>query len=311
MAYLPKLTPTVGKGLGGLPKRTASNVLFRGDVLFLYSRQLIVPKGISEISVVCIAGGAGGALGPPKSFAALASGGAGGLAYTSNIKVKEGDVLFINVGRGGTGGIADETDSSAGAEGESSYLALNSIRLCEASGGTVSAANGFNGSVLKSLGGDVVIGDGGAQGGDGDTLLSTNELLSRGFCTGGGGAGYLGRGGNGQSGSNTDVSENNGVEDGMPSARTFSNGSHLFGSYGSSTNGPSTEYFYSSSGSTKDEAVNAAGLFGAGGNVKYDYHGSSTSENKVLAFGVAGAQGAVRIVWGKGRSFPSTDVGLI
>lgn len=57
-----------------------------------------IPEGITSINVLCIGGGGGG-----SSGTRAAGGGGGGLRWSKNIKVRPKEILYINVGKGGTG----------------------------------------------------------------------------------------------------------------------------------------------------------------------------------------------------------------
>jgi hypothetical protein len=175
-----------------------------------------VPADVTSISIVVVGGG-GGASGASfnfttSQFATGAGGGGGGLAYATDIAVTPGEILEINVGTGGDGGLNFVTGNTApnnigsvqtnGVTGGSSWVRRQGsgtfIVLATGGGGGVGVgAIGFGGP-----GGIAQIGEGGStggQGGNGYGIASTTVFISG--PGGGGAAGYIGPGGQGTSAS--------------------------------------------------------------------------------------------------------------
>lgn len=314
-SYLPKLSPTVGGGLPGLPERVAGAPV-RGEITFpagMY--EWIVPENVTKISVVCLGAGAGG--GCEDSYQTFGGGG-GALAWVNDIPVTPGETLLVQAGRGGFGNLLGSVLFSYGSD---STLHRDTTMLCGAGGGTVDATP-TNGSI--NPGGSVLVGSGGS-GGDG-----RNNILANSHSQGGGGAGgYTGDGGDSAVG-DTDTAGSNGSGGGGAGGANISSGTNgaqaggvgLFGEGTSGVgalytvntndiNGSGFEAGYDSTGATgqpipylsqsMSSLLTHVANQGAGGAGRWH---STTSKN-----GQAGGNGAVRIIWGEGRAFPSTDVG--
>ena len=284
-----------------------------------------VPVGVTSITAVCVGGG-GGASGGSSASDGGTGGGGGGLAYGST-SVTPGDVLYIRVGAGGTGGRSYNYDNafsqgSAGNPGQSSYIKTGShsgTALLEGGGGG-GGAFGFGssgGSGGTSTGTSRVGGGSGGSGGSNDGSRSGG---------GAGAGGYGGNGGNGANGSITDLSGSSGTGgagggganandivtevynsgggvgigasgiDGSGGSGSSQSTSLAAGTPGS--NGISATF--SSGNSSNQRAV--GGLYGGGGGTK-----RHTSIFSNVRDGGNGGQGAVRIVWGTTRSYPSTN----
>ncbi|WP_299307800.1 glycine-rich domain-containing protein [uncultured Croceicoccus sp.] len=254
------------------------------------SRQWTVPEGVRRISVVMIGGGAGGYCGPY-----LKGGGGGGLLWHNDLPVTPGEVLTINVGRGGPTdyGTSATYNATRSAGGETS-LRQNGQRILYATGGygTSGGTNGATAGVAGASGG----GSGGSA------------------SSGGGGAGgYSGNGGDGGSsgtqsrpGTGTAGSGGGGGGGGGHYGSVYSAGGGGVGLYGEGASGiggsdtaaPGGGGSGGEKGGAGSSRGGAGGRFGGGG-------GCSTSSSDTFA---KGAQGALRIVWGQGRAFPSTKV---
>lgn len=261
-----------------------------GQELFTTSTSWIVPAGVTQISAVTIGGGGGGGGGESGRDEGVTGGGGGGLAY-GTFAVTPGETLTITVGLGGNGG-GSGSDGSAG--GTSSIARGATVLLGGGGGGagrerSTSTVNGGSSSGTERTGG----GTGGTSGG------TTN--------TGGGGggaAGYSGNGGNGgTSGSGTNGAGGGGGGGGATNAGQGYGGGGVgpYGEGASGTGGPlnSTGTGGSSGG---DGSRPAGGPYGGGGGgCDDDTNGS----------GGNGHPGVVRIIWGNGRAYPSTDTGDI
>ena len=243
------------------------------------------PSGVFSVSVVCIGGGGGGG----RFDYSYASGAGGGLGWRNNISVTPGQSYTVVVGGGGASGIP--VGEQAGQNGGDSYFI---------STGTVAGFGGTRGNGSYGYGnqaGGGYVGQGGGTGG-------------RGQAGAGGAGGYTGNGGDGwvydAVGTQNLPSGGAGAGAGVTFGDTLSNGGGGVGIYGQTAtattasqggSGGSTggSFYYGISGSYVNGGV--GGSFGGGGG------GGNNSSTK----GGNGAGGAVRIIWGDGREFPSID----
>lgn len=238
------------------------------------------PAGVTSVSVLAVGGGgSGGSQVFPKT-----GGGGGGLGWKNAIPVVPGQSYTVVVGVGGPNG-------SSGPGGNSYFINTSTVAgLGGAGGDTGGGGGGF-------------AGDGGASGGNGGVpILSTN------FSGGGGGAGgYRTRtvatsGNGGTDGTNTGVAgEFGGGGGGGASTRTgaptgFSGpggGVGIFGEGASGAGGITVPYGTGTAGTAGSGGDGI--LYGGGGQTRI---GDSSTE--------PGGRGAVRLIWGAGRAFPST-----
>jgi hypothetical protein len=230
------------------------------------------PGTYSEISGVVTANGGSGA---SAFLFFFSSGGAGGGGTTLVPGV-------IGGGNGGNGGDGDGF-SAGGGGGAGGYSGSGG------SGG-VTQGPGFNGS--------------GGGGGGGASWITLFPSYSGDAAGGGGGVGILGQGADGAAGSATQASAGGGG--GSGGAAGVSSGVSPFnGSNGGLYGGGGGANLYGGSGG------------GGGGGLRYinNYTVAPGSTLTVIVGaggaapggnGGAGANGAVRIIWGPGRSFPST-----
>lgn len=242
------------------------------------------PTNVYAVSVVCVgAGGGGGATGGSGG----GGGGGGGLGYKNNILVTPGTSYTVVVGAGGSG------------DGGDSYF-ISTSDVCGFGGSGGSGATGGTGGNYT--------GEGGGNGGSPD-----NSGISD--STGGGGAGgYSGNGGGSSINQNgADGAGGGGGGGAAGGSSDAAGGGGGVGIYGEGTSGSGGAYDGSnggggsggSSGSaggngSDSSATNTGGAYGGGGG------GSELSgENG------AGAGGAVRIMWGTGRAYPSTNTASV
>ena len=229
------------------------------------------PAGVTSVCVVCVgAGGAGG----------------GALAYKNNITVVPGTGYAVvvgapgSMGTGTTGSAAGQNTGTPG--GDSSFTATH---------GTTTAQGGVTGpSSVSTKGSPAGVYDGGGSGG---------ITFNHGGYNGGGAGGYSGDGGGGGA-SNATGNYNNAGGGGSHGSWAYwggggvgilgegasgadSTGNGFGGSGGGDGTGPGTESAQSQTGG--------------------DYGGGSSGRWA----GNKGGKGAVRIIWGAGRSFPSTN----
>lgn len=239
------------------------------------------PPGVTSVCVACIGGGAGG--GGELYFGSYlgAGGGGGGLGYKNNIAVTPGTGYTVVVGSGGTG---------AGANGTNSYFISTS---------TVSGRGGvgakYSGSRTGSGGG--YTGDGGGNGGSGGYYFSLASVAG-----GGGGAGGFAGGG----GSYGLGNGNAGTGGGGGGGGNSSNGAYGYPGGGTGI------IVQGTSGTGGTNAVGGGGSGGTAGNSSTlaggSYGGGAGGVN--LNSSASGGGGAVRIIWGTGRSYPSNSASV-
>tara|TARA_B100000902_G_scaffold339262_1_gene341368 strand:- start:4397 stop:6190 length:1794 start_codon:yes stop_codon:yes gene_type:complete len=274
-----------------------------GQEVFTSNGTFTVPSGVTQVSAVVIGGGGGGGNNQGSFFAQNtgAGGGAGGLSY-GTFSVTPGETLTVNVGSGG----------GAGSSGGSSSIVRSSTTLLQGSGGGSGGTNSSNGSGGGSSGTERDGGGDGGAGGDGSTGLFTTSPDGGG--AGGGAGGYSGNGGagGGDGGSGSGGSGGSGGGGGAGSTNDDgggggggvgllgegSNGSA--GSSGSPGNGGGAGSGGSNGSNGSSDDAGSGGNYGAGGGGG----GGSTTTN---GNGAAGGAGAARIIWGTGRSYPSTN----
>lgn len=235
------------------------------------------PPGVTSVCVVAIGGGCGSTT--PTYTTPM---GGGGLGWKNNISVTPGSDYTVVVGRAGDYLQAESPTSGVG--GTSYFISTGVVA-------------GYGGG--QPTGGSYV-GDGGGNGGTG----AGNS--------GGGAGGYTGSGGNGNqsgsgggSGGGGTYSSTHGYASGGGTG-PFGQGPsgayapHCGGQGGSGgESGSGGENPWLSLGGSNMHGGNYGGGSGQGGN-------SSVSGGNRL---YRGGRGCVRIIWGAGRSFPTTGTG--
>jgi len=232
------------------------------------------PNGVSSVSVLCVGGGAGGRYITLPTGRYLTYGGAGGdLVYSNSVAVIPGNTYTVVVGAGGL----QQTGSSG-------TVAVYSGKDSTFNGTTVVAAGG---SSISSSSGGVV-----RSGGNGGAAWTDDFGATPVPGSGGGGAGgYSGNGGTGGSGGvgSSGSGGGGGGGGGNSGGLTGGNGGGV-GIYGEGASGAG-----GSLGGAGGAGSSGSGqLYGGGGRA-----GVSARSN--------GASGAVRIIWGAGRAYPSTN----
>lgn len=297
--YLSKIGPAIGGALPGLPRRAS----LRGEVTFAVPGTVnwTVPSGVFRISTVAVAAG-GGSVFNGVANDDVSSGPGGATAWTNGINVTPGEIVVIDIGEGGKE--ADDSGATTAVGGGDSKVTVRGVIVCHAEGGNP----GVIGSA--ATGGAVLVGDGGS-GGDG-AFFSGSGVAN---ASGGAAGGYSGDGGDGVAGSgNTAGNSGDGGSgaSGSIGAVGIAHGSGGTGLNGEGDSGvatisqPGTGGSDGQTGGTAsagDTAVGFPGVFGAGASVANA--NSATIQSKA----VSGAGGGVRIIFGSGRAFPSTDTG--
>lgn len=278
---LPKLGPT--SSVNQLPGLD-SGISPRGEALFTLPGTYLwpVPEGVLSVNSVTI-----GAASASNSFAANNdqwSGAGGGLSWKNNIPVSPGQIIEVIVGKGGIALLAATPD----ADSDGGFSQFKDSTTCKATGGALTATT--------SIGGTNVAGDGGGSGGDGFVQLSSNIAAS-----GAGAGGYNDDGGDGRlTGTNGFPGAGGGGGGGADSSG--GGGTGLYGETDSGaggTTGGSTGGKGGSDGETaNDTAPSKGGRYGGAPGV--------IGGTNLVA---DGSDGAVRVIWGEDRFFPSTNVG--
>jgi len=239
------------------------------------------PAGVTSVSVVAVGpGGKGYGIAMPN-----AGGGGGGLGWTNNIAVTPGNSYTVVVGAAGSG--------------THSYFISTA---------TVRGGAGGDGTATTGGAGGTYTGTGGGNGGAGGTSTA-------GSASGGGGAGgYAGAGGKG-AGSNDSSpyagvagSGGGGAGGALGSPVPGGGGGGGVGILGQGSNGVANAAGYDNGSLTGYQGGGGSGGGGTsttrsrnGGN-----YGGGSAGHQSSAMNNYGAGGAVRIIWGPGRAFPST-----
>ena len=269
------------------------------------SYSFVVPAGVTSISAVVVGGGGGGTNGSGGCVISASAGSGGGLAYKNGVSVTPGETLTVVVGAGGTA----NTTSVCASRGGSSKVSRSATALVEASGGAISATLGA-----------LVVGDGGGSGGEGPVYTGT--VVGSG---GGGAGGYAGNGGNGRAGSPATAGSGGGGGGGGIGNESCNCTSYFWGGgaggggtglLGQGSNGAAGNFGTGGGGGSGGNSGSASGitsggaggLYGGGGG-RGGWSENLCTGNQFPQQGGAGAVGAVRIIWGAGRSFPSTNTG--
>jgi hypothetical protein len=281
-----------------------------------YTYSWTCPIGVFSISIVLI--GAGGAGGSYSS----GGGGGGALTWANDVPVNPGTVYTVQAG-GGVGITSGGTSPMPGAA--SWFLAADYIY---AGGGDYGAqgSQGYANYAVQGGGG----GAGGyaAAGGNGGSIVAVSGGYGPGGAGGtGGGTGYGaftsvsfpgGRGGNGGYRLNNPPGSTaatfygggsggggpGGMADGLiPQAYYGGGGVGVFGQSSVNASGQTTVAGPATGPGGKVTSVVPNG--GSGGNDGGTYFGTAYGGGGPGACG----PGAVRIIWGTGRSFPSTNTG--
>jgi len=311
---------TIGGGINFLHDSTLVPVSPYGSILYstpgTYS--FTVPEGVTFVSVVCVGGGGGSFTGLSNLPYDASNGAAGGgLAYGNNIAVTPGSTYTVQVGAGGTP--LNNTLGTAGPGGNSWFINAASL---QAGGGNAATYTSVTTSNLPiALGGTSSgsLRSGGGVGGDGGAISADNT----GGGGGGGAGGYNGSGGNGGNvtSSSTGLAGQNGTGGGggggggsgsSSFAGASGGGVGVYGQGSDGTGGSAggagaggvpSGGSGGASGQPRGNGTGQGGSYGGGGAGGPDSTGGAT--NSAAA---TGGGGAVRIVWGTGREFPSTDV---
>jgi hypothetical protein len=297
-------TPTVANTTNSYTSAPVNYPLSSASALYFQpgTYSWIAPAGVTSVSVLCIGGGGGGGGSQNNGFGAAGGGGGGGLAYRNAISVTPGTAYTVVVGVQGNRGLNDGTSGTAG--GQSSF---NGTATLFANGG--GAGGGRNGG----QGG----GSGGTGGGTSATAFTGGVGASSSNASGGGGggaAGYAGSGGQGASNNNPASSQSGtpglgGGGGGGPSGYTVNASEEETYYYGGTSGGGVGVIGQGANGTGAGTTGSPStpqnfGYGGGGAGFTYNNFSGNVSGEP----GQFGGSGAVRILWGAGRSFPTTNV---
>jgi hypothetical protein len=288
------------------------------------------PAGITSVSAVCVGGGgAGGARGTHLTNGSSAQGGyGGGLGWKNNISVTPGQTYTVVVGSGGQPPISNSSDDEGGDGGDSYFVNATTVK----GGGGDGGLPGSDSSVVFQMAGAGYVGDGGGYGGRGGVGQDFTGSPNNTSGGGGGAGGYSGNGGDGGDADapNTYTSGDagSGGAGGGGSSAGISGAGHRIGAGGGGGVGLLGE---GSSGTYTSIPTSGSGTYGGkGGSGGADaadnpwssgngylpgsdgglYGGGGGGQG--MSYGARpGAGGAVRIMWGPGRSYPSTNTGNV
>ena len=241
------------------------------------------PAGVTSVCVVCVGAGADGGT-------YVSGDGGGGLGWKNNIPVTPGQSYTVVVG-------SKSTSYTSGSDGDSYFIDTSTVCGFGGVAGKPSNSGGTGGA------GGGYTGDGGGNGGNGG-----NQNNSYGPGGGGGGAGgYSGNGGNGGQGATG--GHNNGTDGQGGAGGGGAGGSWEGGAgggvgiYGEGASGPGA----TSSQGPSNQTYGHCGWGGSGANPQEwaAFPALGPGSGGGGGNGIAGSSGAVRIIWGFGRSFPS------
>lgn len=293
----------------GYPKRAVSPPAGAGgqeEFTTPGSYSWTAPDGVTSVCIVCVGGGGGGMFYNRSSTSytyAMSGGGGGALAWLNDYPVTPGNSYSVVVGAGGVDG-----QYSAGSTAGSASTFVGSS-VIQANGGSPGRYN------QNIAGGTYTVssayGTSGGGNGGGTTKTSSSGY---GPAGGGGAGGYSGNGGNGRddNASGGDAGNGGGGSGGGASDNStyvdhISGGGGGVGIYGEGTSGASSTTGSGQGGSgganaptigTADTDLNGGAFGGGGGGKSSSYWGAHAGN---------GGGGAVRIIWGDGRAFPSTN----
>ncbi len=260
------------------------------------------PAGVYYINAVCIGGGAGGRSYNSTSGSFGSVGGAGGgLGWKNNIPVVPGNSYTVVVGEGGATVFSTGVNGNTNPGGNSYFIDTS----------TVAGFGGTSGTFTTIGTGGAYVGDGGGYGGS-----AYPTTFSRGSGGGGGAGGYTGNGGDGSYYNGGYVGAIAGSGGGGGGGGSFYSGTNTFYSGGGGGVG-----IFGAGASGAAGAVASSSNAGRGGGGSGGIGGTTTSLGGEYGGGAGvslaqsvdypGGGGAVRIIWGPGRAFPSTNTGVL
>ena len=266
----------------------------------------VVPAGVTSISAVAVGGGGGS--GPGGGSFPWTGGGGGGLSYGNNMSVTPGETLTLYVGSGGGNGNAGLTTTIV------RTAASGTVLLSGIGGGagveTTSSTGGAGGGGAGSLR------TGGGTGGNGGGIFGDNT----GGAGGGGAGGYTGAGGIGGTLNGTPIAGTAGTGGGAGGGGTGGAGSQIGGGAGggvglygvgsSGAGGIVVNVIGQGGGGGGSGGNDGAGGGGTSGGLYGGGGGGGPDDPGGISAPYFGGNGAIRIMWGGSRTFPSNAAAL-
>lgn len=263
----------------------------------------VVPAGVSSVSAVCVGGGGGGGGNNGSSGPGASAGGGGELSY-GTISTTPGETLTLKVGQGGIGG----TTSANPSAGTVTQIRRGSTILLGADFGNQGATNISSGGAGSGGAGTAAErGSGYVGGGNGGT---GGAARNNGNGAGGGGAGgYSGNGGN-ENAAGAGGGGGGGRADNGSASRNATQSGGGVGLYGEGSSGTGGGGLGSQLGpvsgiGSQTSATPASN--GTYGQASTFGGGGGAIEDDTASYGFTGGSGGIRIIWGNGRSYPSTN----
>lgn len=329
--YAPMIASFGGGSASGWGRGRGGPLVF-GEAFFKAGNyNWVVPPGVTKISIVAV--GAGGTAGNGGTSSNDSAGG-GALAYTNSVPVTPGSIVFVSAGAKSISSGTTNAD-----KGGDSYVTVSGTDVCRAgggeqAGGTLLVGDGGGGG---GSGGTSYRGGGGGAGGyagAGGSFTGSAPLLNSGASAGGGtgssqagtdSSTYTSRTYYGAGGGGGGVGLFGIGADGIPNNSKYGTGNGGGGGGGGSPATTPFQVFDEVSQATIDYPLTgfdgenssgyaspgAGGYPGGGGGAGGRYIRTRVSDGVVLNTyygGAQGADGAVRIIWGKDREFPSLNV---
>jgi hypothetical protein len=282
----------------------------------------ICPAGVTSVSIMGVGGGGGGANG--SSTGAVNGAGGGGFTYVFSYTTTPGQSYTIGIGCGGgtSGGTGFQ-----GRDGGATYFSYAGANVIVAAGGDgARIVSGGEPASVNATGSTSVDGDY-SQLSYGGTAFLGNPFANPGSGGGGGAGGYfdgIGGGGGGFAGGTGSTTTSiygipYGAGGGGGGARSTSGygsaGGGGVGLYGNGSAGaggagslgaPYTAPVGGGGGSGGTPGFNGNTYLGGSGGDGGRYGGAGGSTVAPSGIAGKGASGALRIIWGASRAFPST-----
>jgi len=264
----------------------------------------VAPTGVYYVNAVCVGGGGGGRAYQGGSVAFGSTGGAGGgLGWKNLIPVVPGTSYTVVVGAGGATVTAVGTSGSTNPGGNSYFINTSTVAGFGGGAGT-NTTQGTGGSYT---------GDGGGFGGN---AYPTIYYYS---STGGGGAGgYTGNGGDGGYYSGALINATTGTGGAGGGGGAYYQAGNAWpsgggGGVGILGQGTSGALGASSTSSNNGATRGGGGSGGTGGTLTQlgGEYGGGAGISYAQGVNYAGGGGAVRLIWGPDRAFPTTNTGVL
>ena len=264
----------------------------------------IAPSGVFSVSVVAIGGGNDShELGGGGNAGYCSGGGGGGLGWKNSIPVVPGQSYTVVVGDAGY----IITNNNYTRAGNSYFISISTVA---GFGGGRNLIQDINADKVAVAAGGTYFGDGGGNGGNGG-IFGGGQSDS---TTGGGGAGgYTGNGGDGGGHASSGLDGQGGGGgggmgnyNGLGGGRSTSGGG--VGLHGQGSSGVGAIFGSGNGGGGGSGGFNGQyGTFGSNGGSSASNYGGGAGLRRQWAISQTAGSGAVRIIWGENRAFPSLN----